>query len=58
MKVSQTYTNDLLPIYLATGALMSISTSTITAPSPADRSNMDIFEDAIESQGDEMDLEE
>ena len=37
---------------------MSMSTSTITAPSPADGSNMDIFEDAVESQEDEMDLEE
>ena len=37
---------------------MSMSTSTITAPSPADRSDMDIFEDAVELQGDEMDLEQ
>ena len=37
---------------------MSMSTSTIAAPSPADGSDMDIFEDAVESQEDEMDLEE
>ena len=37
---------------------MSMSTSTIAAPSPADGSDMDIFEDAVELQGDEMDLKE
>ena len=37
---------------------MSMSTSTIAAPSPADGSDMVIFEDAVESQGDEMDLEQ
>ena len=58
MKVSRTYTNNLLPTYLATGVSMSMSTSMIAAPSSADRSDMDVFEDAIESQGDKMDLEE
>ena len=34
---------------------MLMSTSTI-APSPADGSDMDIFKDAVELQGDEIDL--
>ena len=37
---------------------MLMSTSMIAAPSPADGSDINIFEDAVELQEDEMDLEE